>query len=245
MKTGQSSTSQTQPSKFKQPISATAQCSRKERKMNAIETSKNLVKSGKSCICNPYYLNVDESSQQGKSLLGQRTAFLKFHQLMFNMTDIQLAQLSNGYKRFYAVNKLGPSTDIFTDVSLIKDAIDYQLCIRSHDSFNVNQVSEEVVQSWQRNLKLAKEFNEITSDVLIDLVNQMLELQEYSKLTKCGIALFGNAWKSSLAEALNVDQRRITHWLDGTRPVPDGAWTDIKMLAEQRKQQIDELITKL
>jgi len=213
--------------------------------MNAIETSKNLVKSGKSCICNPYYLNVDESSQQGKSLLGQRTAFLKFHQLMFNMTDIQLAQLSNGYKRFYAVNKLGSSTDIFTDVSLIKDAIDYQLCIRSHDSFNVNQVSEEVVQSWQRNLKLAKEFNEITSDVLIDLVNQMLELQEYSKLTKCGIALFGNAWKSSLAEALNVDQRRITHWLDGTRPVPDGAWTDIKMLAEQRKQQIDELITKL
>lgn len=65
------------------------------------------------------------------------------------------------------------------------------------------------------------------------------------KLTKCGLALFGNSWKSSLAEALNVDPRRITHWLDGTRPVPEGVWADIKQLAEQRKQQIDELIAKL
>jgi hypothetical protein len=65
------------------------------------------------------------------------------------------------------------------------------------------------------------------------------------KLTECGQALFGNAWKSSLAEALNVDPRRITHWLDGTRPVPAGVWADIKMLAEQRKRQIDELINKL
>ena len=46
-------------------------------------------------------------------------------------------------------------------------------------------------------------------------------------------------------EALNVDPRRITHWLDGTRAVPAGVWTDIKMLAEQRKAEIDELITKL
>ena len=64
------------------------------------------------------------------------------------------------------------------------------------------------------------------------------------KLTECGLALFGNAWKSSLAESLNVDPRRITHWLDGTRPVPAGVWADIKMLAEQREQQIVELITK-
>ena len=65
------------------------------------------------------------------------------------------------------------------------------------------------------------------------------------KLTECGQALYGNSWKLSLATALNVDKRRITHWLDGTRPVPAGVWADIKLLAEQRKQQIDELITKL
>ena len=65
------------------------------------------------------------------------------------------------------------------------------------------------------------------------------------KLTERGQALFGNSWKSSLAESLNVDPRRITHWLDGTRPVPEGVWADIKMLAEQRKHQIDELISKI
>ena len=70
-------------------------------------------------------------------------------------------------------------------------------------------------------------------------------MNQNEKLTECGQALFSNAWKSSLAEALHVDPRRITHWLDNTRPVPAGVWADIKMLAEQRRQQIDELITKL
>jgi hypothetical protein len=65
------------------------------------------------------------------------------------------------------------------------------------------------------------------------------------KLTNCGRALYGNAWKSSLADALNVDPRRITHWLDGTRHVPAGVWTDIKQLAEQRRTAIDSLISKL
>ena len=69
-------------------------------------------------------------------------------------------------------------------------------------------------------------------------------MNQNEKLTECGLALFGNAWKSSLAEALNVDPRRITHWLDNTRPVPAGVWADTKMLAEQRKAEIDEVITK-
>ena len=64
------------------------------------------------------------------------------------------------------------------------------------------------------------------------------------KLTECGQALFGNSWKSSLAEALNVDPRRITHWLDGTRPVPVGVWDDIKKIAIKRKQEIEDLIAK-
>jgi hypothetical protein len=70
-------------------------------------------------------------------------------------------------------------------------------------------------------------------------------MNQNEKLTECGQALFGNAWKSSLAEALHVDPRRITHWLDGTRPVPAGVWADIKQLAEQRRTEIDGLISKL
>ncbi len=69
-------------------------------------------------------------------------------------------------------------------------------------------------------------------------------MNQNEKLTECGLALFGNSWKSSLAEALNVDKRRITHWLDGTRPVPNGVWADIKKIAIERKQEIEDLIAK-
>lgn len=71
------------------------------------------------------------------------------------------------------------------------------------------------------------------------------------KLEQAGIALFGSRWQTELAASLKnadgkpLDARRIRQWLAGERPVPIGVWTDIKLLAEQRKQQIDELIGKL
>jgi len=65
------------------------------------------------------------------------------------------------------------------------------------------------------------------------------------KLTECGLALYGQTWQTQLGNALGTDSRRIRQWLAGERPVPIGVWTDIKLLAEQRKQQIDELIGKL
>lgn len=80
---------------------------------------------------------------------------------------------------------------------------------------------------------------------------EILKVEEYffgewrspnQQLIKSGKALFGNSWKSSLAEALNVDPRRITHWLDSTRPVPEGAWQDIKKIAENRIAEIQELL---
>lgn len=65
------------------------------------------------------------------------------------------------------------------------------------------------------------------------------------KLTECGLALYGQTWQTQLGNALGTDSRRIRQWLAGERSVPDGVWTDIKLLAEQRKQQIDELIGRL
>lgn len=66
-----------------------------------------------------------------------------------------------------------------------------------------------------------------------------------SKLEMAGNALYGQTWQTQLGNALGTDSRRIRQWLAGERSVPVGVWDDIKMLAEQRKQQIDELITKL
>lgn len=65
------------------------------------------------------------------------------------------------------------------------------------------------------------------------------------KLTECGLALYGKTWQTQLGNALGTDSRRIRQWLAGERSVPVGVWADIKLLAEQRKAEIVELITKL
>jgi len=65
------------------------------------------------------------------------------------------------------------------------------------------------------------------------------------KLTECGLALYGQTWQTQLGNALGTDSRRIRQWLANERPIPVGVLADIKLLAEQRKRQIDELINKL
>ena len=39
---------------------------------------------------------------------------------------------------------------------------------------------------------------------------------------------------------LGVDARRITHWLQGTRPVPSGVWSDLQKIAMQRLTDVQD-----
>ena len=66
-----------------------------------------------------------------------------------------------------------------------------------------------------------------------------------SNLEMAGRALYGQTWQTQLGNALGTDSRRIRQWLAGDRPVPDGVWTDIKKLAIERKQEIEDLIAKI
>lgn len=75
--------------------------------------------------------------------------------------------------------------------------------------------------------------------------NKYFNFRDNDKLQKIGLALFGKSWKKSLAESLNVDERRITHWLQSTRPVPDGVWGDLRKIANQRKEEIENVIDML
>ena len=81
--------------------------------------------------------------------------------------------------------------------------------------------------------------------LIVFFAKEMMVMSEREKLTECGIALYGQTWQTQLGNALGTDSRRIRQWLAGERSVPVGVWADIKMLAEQRKRQIDELINKL
>lgn len=59
-----------------------------------------------------------------------------------------------------------------------------------------------------------------------------------SLLEVIGRAYFGNSWKKSMALALSVDERRITHWLQSTRPVPVGVWSDLVLIGKTRQNEI-------
>lgn len=75
--------------------------------------------------------------------------------------------------------------------------------------------------------------------------NKYFNFRDNDKLEKIGKSLFGKSWKKALAEALKVDERRITHWLQCTRPVPNGVWDDLKKVANQRKLEVENAIDLL
>lgn len=64
------------------------------------------------------------------------------------------------------------------------------------------------------------------------------EVPDHIRLTTYGYALYGRSWKTAMAEDLNVDARRITHWLQSTRPVPSGVWSDLQKIAHNRLADI-------
>lgn len=64
------------------------------------------------------------------------------------------------------------------------------------------------------------------------------EVPDHVRLTTYGYALYGRTWKTAMAEELNVDARRITHWIQGTRPVPSGVWSDLQKIAHNRLADI-------
>lgn len=64
-------------------------------------------------------------------------------------------------------------------------------------------------------------------------------------LEKVGIALFGKSWKKALADALSeikpVDERRITHWLQCSRPIPKTVFKDLKVIKDKRLKEIQSI----
>lgn len=66
----------------------------------------------------------------------------------------------------------------------------------------------------------------------------MDNLNDPNLLESIGKAYFGNSWKKSMAIALAVDERRITHWMQSTRPVPVGVWSDLIKIGKDRLEEI-------
>ena len=125
-------------------------------------------------ITNPYNLFLNKSSQPYKSLASQRILFIDFHEFMFSMNDQEVQKLNRSFKKYWSDTKLGESEFTYNDVNLLHDAIHYQLCIRSADGFDIQQVSEDVSQSWSVNQSIAKDYENVDSVKLIGLAKNII-----------------------------------------------------------------------
>jgi len=64
-------------------------------------------------------------------------------------------------------------------------------------------------------------------------------------LKRCGEALYGERWQTSLARDLNVADRTVRRWVDGSSDVPDGVYLDLHRLCTERAAELDDLLEKL
>jgi len=68
------------------------------------------------------------------------------------------------------------------------------------------------------------------------------------KLEAAGCALYGKTWQTQLSANLvnskgnPLDHRRLQHWAAGNVHVPEWIWPQIKVLAEQRKKEIEDFL---
>jgi len=140
--------------------------------MNHIEKTKKLIIDGKVAIFNPVYLAL-MPEQHEKSMLGQRTTFLAFHRFLFNLPDMHIYKLWEGYKKSHLEAVKQYPDDVFCDLSLMCDALQYQIATRD-DKQGDAMIAEQIAISFHQNAKLARDFDNITSDHLIELANNWL-----------------------------------------------------------------------
>lgn len=128
--------------------------------------------------------------------------------------------------------------DIEDSIRLYEQKGLFFLGLRIHDKAISKQEYNEILS-----LASQDKFGNLTiywSDKYDVFWNKYWNFRDNEKLEKVGKALFGDSWKKSTAKALNVDERRITHWLQCTRSVPEGVWSDLIKLAELRLEEIND-----
>ena len=69
---------------------------------------------------------------------------------------------------------------------------------------------------------------------------ELSEVPDPVRLEAHGFALYGKSWKTAIADDLGVDARRVTHWIQGTRPVPAGIWSDLQKIARNRLDEVKD-----
>jgi succinate dehydrogenase flavin-adding protein (antitoxin of CptAB toxin-antitoxin module) len=64
-------------------------------------------------------------------------------------------------------------------------------------------------------------------------------------LRQIGEALYGDTWQAQMTRLLDIDSRRVAHWLEGTRPIPDRILTELVAELRRRGNRAIALAEKL
>lgn len=64
-------------------------------------------------------------------------------------------------------------------------------------------------------------------------------------LVECGEALYGSQWQTALARDLGVSDRTVRRWVAETSEMPQGAYTDLLRLTQERAALLDALAPRL
>lgn len=100
-----------------------------------------------------------------------------FSDYLLEMSDDEIRKIYAAYKTEYArCNQLHPN-DVFADLSAIKDALDFNFCIRNLDGNLDLKLAEDFALSFAKNKKLAKSFG-LDDAFLIERTKEIMEIAE-------------------------------------------------------------------
>ncbi len=96
---------------------------------------------------------VEEMKRKGKAYI--QDAFAEY---LYALSDDEILSLLKAYKEEYAKLISEYPNDTFADLATIKDAIDFNICIRDIDGNLDLSIAEDCALSYFKNMKLSKSF---------------------------------------------------------------------------------------
>lgn len=97
---------------------------------------------------------IEEMKRKGKAYIQD-----EFSAYLYAMSDDEIMKLLSAYKKEHARLSAEYPNDIFADLLVIKDAIDFNICIRDMNGNLDLGLAEDCALSYFKNKKLAKEFD--------------------------------------------------------------------------------------
>lgn len=208
--------------------------------MNHVEYLKFCENHGWPIMVSPDDLNTE--SDRYKELLTHRTAFIEFQAYLFNLTNEALNDHWLSFKKYIADFGVNERDYAFVDYKLIHDALSYHCCIRNYGGHRDVHIEAEILQSYKLHQQMAESYPEINSEGMITVLKfalsntQAVKRMSYQQFEEIGLGLYGQSWKSKMAQALEVKRQSINNW--EKQSVPKWVYAELNKIIQQRKAEL-------